>query len=72
MAGNERDFEERRLDALRRDISARLQRVCQHIPRPEFHELVDRIARLQRKFERRSSSDFLRLAPKKDSQGRLL
>ena len=73
MADNERDFEEHRLDALRRDISKRLQRACEHIPRSEFRELVDRIARLQRKFELRSSTDLLRAAsPKKDTPGRVL
>lgn len=68
MGEDARGFEEHRLDALRRDIAERLRVVCESMPPSEFVELVDRIARLQRKFERRASSDLFGLSgpPKKD------
>lgn len=73
MAEAEQDFEEHRLDSLRRDIAERLRRACKSMPEREFLELVDRIAALQRKFERRASTDFLGLSgpPQNDTDEHL-
>ncbi len=40
-----------RLEQLERDVRARLQRVCGHLPRQEFDRLVRRVAMTTLRFE---------------------
>jgi len=52
------DFFQRHIDAriegFRRDIAARLEKSCGDLPRTEFVELVDKMARVQLVGERRA------------------
>jgi hypothetical protein len=53
------DRDEKRLTELREEIASRLRPSCSHLPVPEFEELVERMARLQRKYEQQLGEDFL-------------
>ena len=39
--------------AIRADVASRLQRVCAHLPRSAFEDLVDRICRVRVRYEAR-------------------
>ena len=43
-----------RIEGFRRDIAARLEKSCGDLPRTEFVELVDKMARVQLVGERRA------------------
>lgn len=58
MTYDRRDFEERQLGALKHEIAERLHSACERLPDKEFDQLVDRIARLQRKYEQQRSDEF--------------
>ena len=57
MTYDRRDRDERQLEALKREIADRLQPACEHVPDAEFQQLVDRIARIQRKYEKQSGDE---------------
>jgi hypothetical protein len=48
----ESEWEQHELEQLRREIGDRLRPVCGNMPPEAFSELVERMARVQRKFER--------------------
>ena len=52
------DRDEKRLSELRGEIATRLRPSCSHLSTPDFEELVERMARLQRKYEQ-LGEDFL-------------
>jgi len=66
MTYDRRDFEERQLEALKRDIADRLRPVCERVPDEDFDELVDRIARVERKYEQQRADDFFSSAREPD------
>ena len=53
------DRDEKRLSELRGEIATRLRPSCSHLSTPDFEELVERMARLQRKYEQQLGQDFL-------------
>jgi len=53
------DRDEKRLNELRGEIATRLRPSCSHLSTPDFEELVERMARLQRKYEQQLGEDFL-------------
>jgi hypothetical protein len=53
------DRDEKRLSELRGEIATRLRPSCSHLSTPDFEELVERMARLQRKYEQQLGVDFL-------------
>jgi len=59
LSTDEHEPDERRLDTLRRAIAERLRPICENLEAEDFAELVDRIARTQRKYEQRATYDFL-------------
>jgi hypothetical protein len=58
MTYDRRDWEERQIQALKKDIAERLRSVCERVPDEEFDQLVDRIARTRRKYEQRRSEEL--------------
>jgi hypothetical protein len=58
MAYDRRDWDERQVDILKREIADRLRSVCPGVPDDEFEQLVERIARVQRKYEQRRTEAF--------------
>ena len=57
MAYDRRDWDERQIESLKEEIAQRLRTVCAGVPADEFAELVERIARIQRKYEQRRADD---------------
>lgn len=57
MANDRRDREERQVEALKQQIANRLRSVCAQVPAEEFDRLVDRIARIQRKYEQATAGE---------------
>jgi hypothetical protein len=51
MTYDRRDWEERQVQVLKQEIADRLRSVCAQVPDEEFDRLVDRIARIRRKYE---------------------
>jgi hypothetical protein len=47
-----------RLDALRRDLEARIRPLVPDLSDEEFHALIERMAQLQYKYEARRAEDF--------------
>ena len=45
------DWEERQIQALKKEIADRLRPVCAQVREEEFDRLVERIARIRRKYE---------------------
>ncbi len=58
MAYDRRDWEERHLRALKLQIAERLRATCERLPVEEFDQLVDRIARIQHKYEKQGSNEL--------------
>lgn len=58
MAYDRREWDERQLQSLKWEIAGRLRPVCQCLPDEEFEALVERIARVQRKYEQQRSSEL--------------
>jgi hypothetical protein len=69
MTYDRRDWDERQLQVLKREIADRLRSVCERVPDEEFDALVERIARLQRKYEKQSGDERLWIAAESDSPG---
>lgn len=59
MRYDRRDWEERQIQALKKEIAERLRSVCERVPDDEFDRLVDRIAHIKRKYEQRNAADLL-------------
>ena len=53
------DWDERQLESLKHEIAERLRSVCELVPADDFDRLVDRIARVQRKYEQQSVRELL-------------
>lgn len=51
MAYDRRDWEERRINALKQEIAERLRSVCEGVADEEFDRLVEQMARVQSKYE---------------------
>ena len=49
-----------RIEHLKEDIARRIRPVMRHMPEEEFDRLIARMAELQKKYETRVRSDFLR------------
>lgn len=47
-----------RLDALRRDLEARIRPLVPDLSKDEFQALIERMAQLQYKYEARRAEDF--------------
>jgi hypothetical protein len=62
----ESEWEQQNLEQLRREIGERLKPVLGDLPQEEFDQLVERMARVQRKFERFRREDFF---PESDDPG---
>ena len=58
MTYDRRDWDERQLQILKQEIADRLQPVCEHVTDEDFSELVERIARIQRKYEQQTSDEL--------------
>jgi hypothetical protein len=58
MTYDRRDWEERQIQALKQEIADRLRSVCERVPDEEFDQLVERIARIRRKYELKRSDDL--------------
>ena len=67
MTYDRRDRDERQLQVLKREIADRLRPACDHVPAAEFEQLVDRIARIQRKYEKQSGDERLWSAAESDA-----
>lgn len=52
-----RDWQERQLDILKEKIAQRLRAACDGLPDEDFDLLVDRIARIQHKYEQQVSNE---------------
>ena len=52
------EWEQQELEELRREIGERLKPICGDMPPAEFKELVERMAQVQRKFERYRRDEF--------------
>jgi hypothetical protein len=63
MPDKERSWDERKLDALTLEIAERLRPVCARMPADEFDQLIDSMARVQRRWEGREARDFLAVNP---------
>jgi hypothetical protein len=62
MADDRRDWEERQILAHRQEIADRLRSVCARVPDEEFEQLVDRIARIRRKYEQQTADELFYLS----------
>jgi hypothetical protein len=62
----ESEWEREDMEKLRREIGERLKPVLGDLPAEEFDQLVERMARVQRKFERFRREDFF---PDSDDPG---
>jgi hypothetical protein len=62
----ESEWELQELEQVRREISERLKPICGDMAPEEFNDLVERMARVQRKFERYQRDEFF---PKADDLG---
>ena len=58
MTYDRRDCEERQIQALKEEIAGRLRSVCERVPDDEFDQLVERIARIRRKYEQQRFDEF--------------
>jgi hypothetical protein len=58
LSTDEHEPDERRLDTLRREIAERLRPICERLEADDFAQLVDQIARTQRKYEQRAMYEF--------------
>jgi hypothetical protein len=56
---SERSWEERQVDALVQEIGERLRPICAQMPAGEFAELVEQVARMQRKWQGVEARNFL-------------
>ena len=54
----ESEWEQQELEQVRREIGERLKPICGDMPPDEFNQLVERMARVQRKFERYRRDEF--------------
>ena len=59
MTYDRRDWEEQQLHALKQQIADRLRSVCNAVPADEFDRLVDRMARIRRKYEQATADELL-------------
>ena len=67
MTYDRRDWDDRELQGLKIQIADRLRSVCERIPDAEFEQLVERIARIQRKYEKRGGDERLWSAAESDA-----
>lgn len=51
MTYDRRDWEERQLHALKKEIADRLRSVCAGVSDEEFERLIDRMAKIRRKYD---------------------
>jgi len=58
-----------RLDALRRDLEARIRPLVPDLSDEEFHALIERMAQLQYKYEARRAEDFFDNQPRGEDTG---
>jgi hypothetical protein len=58
MAYDRRDWEDRQIRVLKQEIAERLRSACGRLPEEEFDQLVDRIARVQHKYEQQRSDEL--------------
>jgi hypothetical protein len=66
MTYDRRDCDERQLQILRQEIADRLRSVCERVPDEEFEQLVERIARVKRKYEQQTSDTLFPTACEPD------
>jgi hypothetical protein len=59
-----------RLEALRRDLEARIRPLVPDLSEDEFHALIERMAQLQYKYEARRAEDFFDQDNLRDEQRR--
>lgn len=58
MTHDRPDWEERRIQVLKQEIAERLRLVCERVPNDEFDILVERMARVQHKYQQQRSEEF--------------
>ena len=58
MTDDRPDWEERQIQALKKEIADRLRPVCAEVPDEEFDRLVERIARTRRKYEQATADEL--------------
>jgi prophage antirepressor-like protein len=68
LTDNERSWEQRQLDTLMQEIAERLRPICAQMPAEEFDELVERIARVQRRWQQAEARDFLSDSPRQSKE----
>lgn len=59
LTNSDRSWEQRQLDTLMHEIAERLRPICARMPAEEFDQLVERIALVQRKWQRMDARNFL-------------
>ena len=59
LTDSERSWEQRQVESLMDEIADRLRPICARMPVEEFDQLVEGIARLQRKWQRTEAQNFL-------------
>jgi hypothetical protein len=57
-----------RLEALRRDLEARIRPLVPDLSTDEFQALIERMAQLQYKYEARRAEDFFERQPEDEDQ----
>jgi hypothetical protein len=58
MTYDRRDWEERRIQVLKREIAERLRSVCERVTDEEFDLLVERMAWVQHKYQQQRYDEF--------------
>lgn len=61
-------WKDRQLAGLTEEIAERLRSVCAHMAAEDFRQLVEEMARVQRKWEEREAYCFLREGPSPRAQ----
>lgn len=69
MTYDRRDWDKRQLEILKQEIADRLRPVCEHVTDEEFSQLIERIARVQRKYEQQRSDELFPKTPLSDGPG---
>ena len=59
VTDSERSWEQRQVESLMHEIADRLRPICARMPAEEFDQLVEGIARMQRKWQRTEAQNFL-------------
>lgn len=59
LTDGERSWEQRQLQALMQEIADRLRSICAQMPAEQFDQLVERIARVQRRWQQAEAQNFL-------------